>query len=218
MIQSKLLLKYKNIRHCFFNKSESQTKTIMLDDNKNIVTMQQVHGTNIEIVKKNINNISLTDGLISNKKIDLCVKTADCMPLLIYDPNKKIIAAVHIGWKGLSNGIIANLILRMKSLNSDMQDIIIVIGPHIMSCCYNVSADRVQLFKNLYQNENIIIEYESQYYLDLSKAAKFSFLSLGIDKNNIDILDICTYCNKLYPSYRRDGGHCGRMLSIIGMI
>lgn len=157
------------------------------------------------------------DAIITDKrKVAIGVFTADCMPILIYDKTKKIIAAVHSGWKGTLNCIGENTILKMQSqYNSKPEDLIVYIGPHNRSCCYEVGSEVKELFssKELYKGLEVVEVGK----LNMEKCVVTQLEHVGVSSKNIHIIDACTYCNKdltLY-SYRKLKDKCGRMFSFI---
>jgi len=163
---------------------------------KNSVSMGQIHSGNVEIVSTNTKTIfKNTDGLITNRKdIFLCVLTADCLPVLFYNPKNKIIGIAHCGRKGLQNKIIENIIDKFKSVfGSDPKNIIVGIGPGIEKKCYEVDGKLI----------------------DIIKIATESLLRTGIRQKNIEIIDICTKCNmREFYSYR-GGNKYKRFASVI---
>jgi YfiH family protein len=171
----------------------------------NLVLADQVHSANIEVVESCNGDsfIDNCDGLItSDKSIMLGVFTADCVPLLI--TNGLIKAAIHAGWKGTYLGIIENAIGIFKNkFFVNIKDIEVYIGPHIRSCCYEVSKDFEDLFDLKLKSNR----------LDLTEIIFNKLKNLGI----INIFDVnkCTFCQDGYFfSYRRDRTP-KRMLSLI---
>lgn len=163
------------------------------------VCMHQVHGSKVEVVKDGyMMDLKDADGLITNKiNVPLCVLVADCLPLLFYDKQKKIIGVGHGGRRGLEKGIIKNVIGKMKSaFGSDPWDIIVGIGPGIEKNCYEVEGK----------------------LMDIKKIAKDELLREGISENNIEDMQICTKCNpdKFY-SYR-GGDVTDRFVTVISLM
>lgn len=208
MIQSNLLLKFKNIKHGFGLPDE-------IIDSKKVIFGKQIHGKKISVVNnKDINLIDDTDGLLTYKKnIIIGIKTADCLPVLIFDNSKKIAAAVHCGWKGLKAGILKEVIKKMIKNGSRTKDIITVIGPHIRAECYKVEKDRADLFP-----DGKIFK-ENKWFIDLERIALKQLADLGLTSTNIEVLPICTYCNSNnLPSFRRQKDLKSKLISFIGML
>ncbi|MBL4934970.1 peptidoglycan editing factor PgeF [Clostridium sp. YIM B02515] len=160
------------------------------------------------------------DALITNEhKVAIGVFTADCVPILIYDKKKNVVAAVHSGWKGTIGGIVINTIIKMeKDYNSFAKDLVVYIGPHNRECCYEIGEDLAALFNNyeLFKDEKIIINNK----LNLEKCIITQLLSIGVLKENINSLKICTFCdeNISLHSYRKEREQAGRMFSFVYLI
>lgn len=180
-------------------------------DRDKIYSVTQVHGTDIEIIedqnRKSICN-NQKDGLITNKKgIVLSTYHADCVPIYFYDKKIKVIGLAHSGWKGTLNNISKEMISKFKEkFNSNLDDIMVAIGPSIGPCCYEIGQDVEKLFYDKYSNkDNIIIKNRQKTYLDLWKVNKINLLDIGIKLENIIENSLCTSCNLdfLY-SYRKE--------------
>ena len=209
-------VKNNNIRLFHTNKNQNSLIEKKYNPQK-IVRIKQVHGN--EIVNVNSNLISSkpyeADALISNQKnILLLIKTADCMPIFIYDKAGSGIGLVHAGWRGLKKGIAEKTVLLMsKQYGINVADLFVYIGPSIRPCCYEVSEDFLGFFKGRYCNKR-----EGKYFFDLCGYQKNALINLGVPKKNIMDSDICTCCSTEYHSYRRDGDSAGRILSGIMLI
>lgn len=151
------------------------------------------------------------DAIISNKNNEIVgVFTADCVPVILYDPDKNIISAIHSGWKGTIGDISRKTAEIMKNKYGAM-NIKGLIGPHIGSCCYEVSEELAVKFSEKYgdevrENRMLNLEYAIRKQLE------------GIVHNeNIKSLNICTNCNEQYKmhSYRRDLENSGRLFSFV---
>ena len=162
------------------------------------------------------------DGLITNiPVIPLMVMAADCNLILMADIKKRVISAVHAGWKGVLKKIEVNAINMFKSkYKSDLKDIIVFIGPSIRKCCFKVTSETLNEFLNIYK-DNLPVKKQKKspdgidyYFIDLVKIIKDNLISSGISKNNIYDLGLCTFCNEndLFFSYRKEkktGRHAG---------
>lgn len=146
------------------------------------------------------------DGIFSNIPEDiLVIRTADCIPLFLFDGTTS--AVLHLGWRGIVGGIIANI---PKSIpNLDFAKTRIVIGPGIGKCCFEVSPEVALIFNNIYR-----IKKEEKYYIDLESMVIDELKKTGF--NNIYSLDACTYCESdIFYSYRREGEDVRHLLSYI---
>lgn len=181
---------------------------------KDIGFLKQVHS---DIIVDYNGEIVEGDSLITDdKSIALGVFTADCVPILLCDEQKGIIAAVHSGWKGTEKNILGKTIDKMiKDYKCKAENISAFIGPHIQKCCYEVSEDLIEKFMNLeiYKGSSI----SSDRYLDLNACITFMLNKKGITEKNIHNTKICTYCDEKvgFHSYRRDRENAGRIISIV---
>lgn len=160
------------------------------------------------------------DALVTNaRKVAVGVFMADCVPVLIYDKEKQVCAAVHSGWKGTYSHITAKTIETLvEKYHCNLEDIYIYIGPHIGGCCYQVGQELIEKFSSdeLYKEWNIIEDNR----LNLSNCIKAQCLNKGINLEHIYDLDLCTLCSeeksgiKLH-SYRKLKEKSGRLLSLI---
>ena len=193
--------------------------------NIHFVIANQTHSDNIEIVESNNNlgwdnvedAIENCDALITNKKgIVLSVLTADCVPILLLDTKKNVIATVHAGWKGTKLEIVSKTVKRMiEAFDSNPKDIIAGIAPSIGACCYEVDEDVAKHFFNI---DNAYIKKGKKYMLDLPAINKQQLLKSGLLESNIEMSDICTACEvETFFSYRKEKGCSGRFMSMIAL-
>jgi polyphenol oxidase len=186
-----------------------------------LVFAKQTHSANIKIVDGKYEGVPFadTDGLITNLKgICLCIQTADCTPVLLFDPIHKVVAAIHAGWRGTSQNITGNAVSLMKEhFDSDPTQIIAYIGPCISQDIYEVGNDVYEAFNVLgLASEKVFKEGKSpgKYYCNLNSANSELLLRHGVLDNNIKTDNHCTYQQKeLYYSARRDGGKTGRIIT-----
>jgi hypothetical protein len=179
---------------------------------QDIYVLNQMHSDRI-ITSEEVpgGKIPDADGIVSRdpNKI-LCVRTADCLPVLAWGSGGNIIAAVHAGWRGLSKGIVKKGIGIMKDLGA--RDIEIFLGPAIGPCCFEVSyAIGKKISPTLNRHIN------GSYYIDLWEVASYQAHLSGIPFHKIHTFKICTSCYKeMFFSYRGDGASTGRNISVIG--
>jgi len=169
------------------------------------------------------NEITETDALVTNQPgICLCVQTADCVPVLLFDPVNSVVAAVHAGWRGTVKKIAEAAVLKMqKKYHSDPKNILAAIGPSIGPEVYEVGSevvDEVQKHipfpaKSLQKNKS------GKFHFNLWEANRQVLLLAGLDAKNIEISEECTFQkeNKYY-SARREGIQTGRIVSGIMLI
>lgn len=156
-----------------------------------------------------------TDGLITNQpNIALALNFADCVPVIFYDPIKKIIACAHAGWRGTAEKIVVKTVDKMvKHFNSNPRDIIALIGPAIGKCCYGVQDDVLnKLIQTVDTSERCFVYDKNN--TDLKLVNKFQLLASGVEK--IDLCEDCTCCrNELFFSYRKEKGNTARHSAVI---
>lgn len=190
---------------------------------KDLVMMEQVHGGKVKLmgVKDKGKVIKGVDGLVTNQRgLILGVKVADCLPVLFYDPQKKIMGIVHAGWKGILAEIGQAMVKKMKSIGSQPENILVGIGPHIGGCCYTNEDERTKRFAKKFGNlPKMIIKDNHGIRLDLTVPLKVQLIKAGILKQKIDSPLICTSCkNDEFYSYRKDNNKTyGEILGVISL-
>jgi YfiH family protein len=196
---------------------DSLIKEFNVDD---IIYLKQIHSDKILKYLKNTKSIKDEEGdaIITNEKnVIIGVFTADCVPIILVDEENGVIAAIHSGWRGTIESITLKTIEKMKSeFNVNESNVKAYIGAHIKKCCYEVSED---LKANFIERKKTIREEElfDGRNLNLEACILDDLRTAGVKDNNINSLDLCTYCSddiKLH-SYRKSQGSYGRMLSFI---
>ena len=176
-----------------------------------LVYMNQVHGNSVQIVTHNSPKfIDNCDGLITTEKnLPLMVMVADCIPILLYDKTKGVIAALHAGRNSTFKKITQVAIDKMKEkFSSNPLDIEAVLGPSIQKCCYEVNDELLEIVKNSFGDEFI---YNNN--IDLQGINRSILEQNGV--KNIKISEICTKCKGTnYYSYRKNP-KTGRFAGII---
>lgn len=175
---------------------------------------KQVHSSKIIIVTKETEQIYAADGIITNDTgLFLSIKTADCVPILMYDENKKVIAAVHSGWRGTDKQIVRFCIEKLiNRFEVNPKQLKVYIGPSIRDCCYEVSYEIAGRFGNYpYKTKN------GKPFIDLASINRKLLLSAGIKKENIYLNAQCTGCesSRFYSWRKRKDS--GRIYAVIGL-
>lgn len=173
-----------------------------------LVGMQQVHSATIQLTSKQQVGIQheATDGLLTkDKNVFLYGKFADCVPVLFYDKNTHKSGVVHSGWRGTYKEIARCMVMQMQNTGSNLQDILVGIGPSIRGCCYDVPAKRYALFKKKFSKTRLYIRRRKDtYFLDLPMLIYMQLRESGILEKNIEDANICTSDkNDLFYSYRK---------------
>ncbi|HHS48778.1 MAG TPA: peptidoglycan editing factor PgeF [Desulfurella acetivorans] len=162
-----------------------------------VAMLNQVHSD--KIVEYN-GTLAEADGFFTNKKgIFLSIKFADCCPVIFMDVKNKIIASVHSGWRGAYLNISQKMLEKLYSFGAKAEDIIVTLGPHICQNCYEIKDDVASNF-----DAKFIKIKGNQKFLSLSEAIIDSLVHKGLDMKNIYDMQICTYENENFFSYRRD--------------
>ena len=189
---------------------------------KKIIFLNQIHSNKFYYIGKNskLNNKLEGDALITDKRnLPIAVLTADCAPILIYDNNKKMIAAIHAGWKGAYKDIVKKVIKFMIKKGCSPKNITAAIGPCISSRNYQVREDFIKKFIKKDKNNIIFFKkIKNKTYFNLNKYIHFQLPSLNIRK--IDIIDKDTFNakNNFFSARRsisRNENDYGRNISII---
>ena len=186
-------------------------------DYKSINVTRQVHSNNIAIAHDNgINFYDDTDGLIGEKGAVLVIKSADCLPVIVYDCVNKHIAAVHSGWKRTANSIVKETIQKLMGLGSRTEDLKIYVGPHIQKNSFEVMDDVKDVFEKNFSYEDIVFKKDETHYLiDLGQVVKCDAMSLGVKEENIYISSVDTVTDQRFHSYRRDKKDYGLMYTLV---
>lgn len=212
---SQLLTQSKEIVHGFGTRHSP-----VYPDGFSPAILNQVHGNEILIVSKHGNQGNGDGMLTRTPQIALTIKTADCVPVLFYDEKKKIAGAVHSGWRGLYNEVIVKALKKASDkFGSDLSSIIAVVGPCIEKSCYEVGIDVVDKFKERFKWWQDIIDIkDKKSYLNLRMGITLQLIKTGVQPDNIEQIELCTFCRRdLFYSWRRDGRKKERMYSFIGL-
>jgi polyphenol oxidase len=181
-------------------------------------------------------SLTKTPGLL------LAVQTADCVPILLVDPKKRAVAAIHAGWRGTLARITEKTVGELHShFGSNPSDLLAAIGPSIGSCCYEVGAELVTQFASQFADASEFFDEPctgeepnplqwlnmmppghqpppKNVHLDLTKANHSQLLAAGLSEKNVFSSNLCTACHPdLFFSYRKQGPRSGRLLSVIGI-
>ena len=163
---------------------------------KEIFLVKQIHGNKFLFLRKNLNikNISVSaDAIITEKKnLPIAVLTADCVPILIFDKKRKMIAAIHAGWRGAYRGIIQKVIKFMFNQGCDQKNMIVAIGPCISMSNYEVKKKfKDKFIKKDEKNIKFFKNNKNKIYFDLPKYVK---KQVKLNKiKNIDLINVDTF-------------------------
>jgi len=249
MIKSKKLSRFKNIEHAFFNRlggrstgvfkslncgpgSSDKPKNILKNlevvankikaKSKKIVLLKQVHSSKFCYIGKHskLNNKFVGDALVTDQKsVPIAILTADCAPILLYDKNKEMVAAIHAGWKGAHKDIIIKVVKFMIKKGCFPKNITAAIGPCISNKNYQVREDFIKKFIKK-DKKNIIFfkKTNNKNYFNLNKYVQFQLKSLNIKKIDTINKDTFNVKNNFFSARRsisHNENNYGRNISII---
>ena len=196
-----------------------------------LIIPYQTHGSEIREIDQSFSRLTANEKQDALRGVDaiftrlpqVCigVTTADCVPLLFYDPKQKIIAVAHAGWRGTCARIAEKTIQKLtNAYGSNPADVRVVIGPSISVEVYEVGKEVVENFENAgFDLPEIIIKKNHSIHLDLWKANRQTLEKAGVTGEHIQVSGICTYTeHERFFSARRLGINSGRMLSGVMLI
>ena len=248
MFYSKNLKNIDSIQHCFFSrkngasqgiyeslncgigskdKKENVQKNLEIvatnfDIEKNyLILMNQTHSNKVEIIKNadSIEKIKADAILTKNSEFALCVLTADCAPILIYEEREKIIGCIHAGWKGAINGVIDNTLSKINDMGGDIKHLTVCIGPCISQKSYEVKEDFYSTFIEKSKDyDSFFLKNRDSFNFDLRGFIIKKFKNYGVLK--IDNINLDSFAmKKEYFSHRRarkfGENDYGRCISVI---
>lgn len=193
-----------------------------------LVIPQQTHGTQCRVIEDSYLSASPEvrrdmlkgiDALISQVPgYCLCISTADCVPVLIYDPMHQAVAAVHAGWRGTVNSIVLHTLIQMRNLcGTQGENVVACIGPSISQASFEVGEEVYEHFRKEGFDMPAISSWNKEsgkYHIDLWEANRRQLLEFGVLAGQIELANICTYQHsEEFFSARRLGINSGRILS-----
>jgi len=208
-----------------------------------LVTLRQFHSDVVHVLETAPAEPCRSDTSVTNRPgLLLGVQTADCVPILLVDPRKRVVAAIHAGWRGTLQRIVTKAIGKMQmEFATRPADLLAALGPAIGGCCYEVGAEVSSAFLAQFPNaaewfdelrtgdEPNPLQWLSMMppghelapknvFLDLREANCAQLLDAGLSAKNIFVSDLCTACRlDLFFSYRKEDAAAGRLLSVIGI-
>jgi len=189
-----------------------------------ILAPKQVHGDSVHIIRteKDISKLMDSninaDGLITSlPNIALAVITADCLPVFLFEPKKKVVGVFHAGWRSTVEKIVIKGVRIMEeSFGVRAGDIFALLGPSIGPCCFEIGEDVKEKIAASGIGKALLPSSNKKYFFDLSSANRFELISAGCER--ILLGNMCTKCKKdLFYSYRGDEKE-RRMVNIIGIL
>ncbi len=195
---------------------------------EDFIIPHQTHGSRVLLVDTSflsldrstkISKLYGIDATVTQEKdVFLCATTADCVPILLYDRNKKAIAAIHAGWRGTVERIVEKtVVLMQKTFGSSPADLLAAIGPAISMAYYEVGDEVLEAFHaNGFDLTGAFFRAtpHSKMHIDLKEINRMELIRLGVLPRHIEKSSYCTFENEhLFFSARRQTVHSGRMLT-----
>lgn len=186
--------------------------------------LEQVHSAEVVIVGDDAELAQLPrgDALVTNRRdIMVGVRTADCLPILIYEPRRHVVAAIHAGLRGMQAGVIQNALeLMRRAFDAQPGEMLAALGPCIRVDKYEVGPEVIADFLKAYGAEGFSYRDDlgPRPHLDLPGTAQKILMRAGLLPEHVSDIGLCT-CGRadLFHSYRRDRGH-GRQFNFIGVL
>jgi len=190
--------------------------------------LRQIHGDGILVLDGELPPDSFPeppayDALITDQpNLALCIKTADCVPILLVSPKKRVVAAIHAGWKGTARNLAGRVVSTLcERFGADPGDLLAVIGPAIGPCCYEVD-DPVVSSLAVRRDDGAVCRpsvFRGRWMIDLPRINEGQLGQAGLNPSCISRMDFCTAClPDLFFSHRRDRGRTGRQVSFIMLL
>ena len=233
-------------RAVFLGQLESATKRNKSSKPKPLITLRQIHSDLIHFVDLPTEMPLAGDGLITDTPgLLLGIQTADCLPIILADPERRAVGAFHAGWRGTVKRIVEKGVSKMRfCFGSRPRDLKAAIGPGIHGCCYTVGEEvrnnfesqfayAEKLFREVKESDPVREKYPllfltarapghsdlpKKIFLDLVEANRRQLIAAGVSAKNIEVSPLCTYCRTdLLFSYRAEKGKTGRMMGVVGI-
>jgi len=163
----------------------------------------------------------IADAVITGQKgLMIGVQVADCAPILLCDPVKQVVGAIHAGWRGTAQVILKKTIhIFCERFFSDPAHILVAIGPSIRQCCYEVDGEVIRAVSLATGNGAYFRTKGDKFHLDLASANHLQAFSMGVPEGNVWTSDNCTFCSpEKFFSYRFGRGSAGRQAGFIGIL
>ncbi len=198
-----------------------------------LVTARQVHGTHIQWVREQdaapeasaVRSSFEADGLVTAApNLLLGIQAADCVPVLVADTRRRVVAGFHAGWRGTLAGIVEQGIAFLRAdFGSAPEDLTAAIGPAIGVCCYAVGEEVETRFRAAFPYaSDLVQQHAGATHLDLAEANRRQLLAAGLPPQRIFLTQQCTACARWngrlrFFSHRAEQGHTGRAMGLIGV-
>lgn len=196
---------------------------------ESFVFVRQVHGTDVIAVDRNHRGMGALsyepdripgDALMTNEPhVTLAILTADCVPILFYDPVRRVAAAAHSGWRGTVGHICVKVVEAMRdTYGTKPKDVLVSIGPSIRKCCYEVDDKVAKEAKGQFPAGVLLPRFgrAGRYLFNMQGAIRADLEKNGVLPSHIEDTGLCTSCRVEHLfSHRREAGKAGRQVAAI---
>lgn len=191
-----------------------------------ILSVKQVHGTDALVVDRPLADHDRFEGgwdaLVTDQPGTMvAVRTADCVPVLVHDARRRVVAAIHAGWRGAVAGIVPKTLALMQTrFGAKLDQLHVSIGPSAGVCCYEVDEPVLDEVRRRFSWWETVLrnQRDRTAHLDLKALIRRQVQDCGIEGARVTSVNVCTICHEdLFFSYRREGKVIGTMVSAIGL-
>lgn len=192
-----------------------------------MVSVKQVHGTDALVVDQPVQQGATFEGgwdaLVTDQPgVMVTVRTADCVPVLLHDPGRRVVAAIHAGWRGAVAGIVPKTVaLLVERFGATVERLRMAIGPSAGPCCYEVDEPVLSKLREVCPGWESVVKpvAANKAHLDLRAFVRLQGLTDGLQTERIAMVNACTICQPdVFFSYRRDGVVKATMVSGIALL
>jgi YfiH family protein len=178
-------------------------------------TLSQIHSDIVVRAEEDTGCLGKGDALVTDRHGTwLVVRTADCVPVILADPVRQVVAVVHAGWRGTVKGVLERTIDALcVEFATCVSDLRVALGPSIGPCCFEVGPEVAREFQNWFPERS---DLDRRTRVDLGEALRRQLVARGVEPCRIGAAGVCTKCEAgEFESYRRDGGRAGRMVTAV---
>ena len=198
-----------------FNQEQKQQLFREGIDLERIFHIRQIHGSKVvnvnKVVSSDAGRIPEADGVVTGlDDVVLTVRSADCIPIFLYDPARHCTGLIHAGWKSTQQNIAGEALkLMYQNFGTYPSDVRAVFGPSVRDCCYQVDQEFCEVFPEA------MVPRNGNWFLNLQAVNLRQLTDFGVRQENIHDTQMCTCCNERFFSWRREGQSAGRHLSLL---
>ena len=184
--------------------------------------LRQVHGSDVQVLRSAARPgaPAVGDALVNCiPRTAVAIKAADCVPVLLADPVSGVVAGVHAGWRGTLVRVVDAAVRALAAeANAPPSRLKAVIGPAIRACCFEVGPEVVSAFREQGHDVDRLAlrpQTAGRPHLDLALANRLQLAAAGLPEDGIEDTALCTRCQAVFHSYRREGPGVGRNWSVV---